>query len=420
MIFSNPTKKNFNERTKPPFPKEPTNHSMTDRSERKIMKNHPPKIMLLCAVGATMAITLRQLYEHLEQAGYDVVGLCSTAGYEDQFAAENKRVINTKISRSIRSALNPITILRLRKIIRRERPDIVHVHTPVAALLGRVAAKLAGVKTVIYTVHGFHFHERVSHLKYWILSAVEKIWARLFTDQLWFVSAEDYALAKRRKFKRADRLILISNSVDAENRFNSDHYVDAAPAIRTELGLSETDRTIAFAGRLVREKGILDLLEAHRRLGRPDVHLLIAGTAAESERDGLSENELAPYRTPNVHFLGFVGDMERILAVTDIFVLPSYREGFPVCTLEAMSMDCATIVTNIRGSREQIEDGMNGLIYPPGNVEALEHALRRLLGDNALLQQLQAAARQTILEKYNERIIMQQQMKLYQQEVQLP
>ena len=155
------------------------------------------------------------------------------------------------------------------KLFKQIKPDIVHVHTPIAAVLGRIAAKIAGVPTIIYTAHGFYFHEGMSLKTYKFYFNIEKFIGKYFTDYIFTQSKEDYHTAIKITFKKSKQsnYLHISNGIDIDNQFNFELInKDNLTNIKQELEIKDGDIVVTFIGRLVKEKGILDLLDSYNKL----------------------------------------------------------------------------------------------------------------------------------------------------------
>jgi glycosyltransferase involved in cell wall biosynthesis len=269
------------------------------------------------------------------------------------------------------------------RLIRRERYDFVHVHTPIAAALGRLAAKLSGVNPVVlYTAHGFYFHDRMRPWLRRVLIWQERLFGRLCTDLLFTVSAEDRETALHERIMDAENThCLFSLGVDLE-RFDLSSPLDLR---RAQIGVADGDVVVAYVGRLVREKGVLDLIEAIAlvRESVPSIRLVVIGDTLPSDRGRGVQKEIrnliaAQGLEKNVIFLGFRGDVPSLLRLVDVFALPSYREGMPLTILEAMAAAKPVVATKIRGCREEVIDGVTGLLVEPGDVQGLAATLRTL------------------------------------------
>jgi glycosyltransferase involved in cell wall biosynthesis len=373
----------------------------------------PVKVLQVAASDLTIAKMLLPLIDRLQADGYEVAAACGNGAFVRQLTERGYTVYPLPLTRTI----HPWHLIRgvwaMYRFLRRHRFDVVHVHTPVAAAVGRVAAKLAGVPLVVYTAHGFYFHERTRPRLRKAMVAIERALGR-GTDLLFTQSGEDAQTALEEGIGAPGRVVWIGNGVDV-NRFHPRRDTDEA---KRSFGLSREDAVVGFVGRLVREKGILDLLQAMNTVAAavPNLVLLIAGdvnTAKDRDqktyaeiRRRLEENTL-PFR---VVFTGFIDDIERMMAASDVFVLPSYREGMPRSVIEAMASGKPVVATRIRGCREEVVEGETGLLFPPGDVPALAAALTHILADPDLAQRMGQAGRVRAEELFDEQQVLDRQV----------
>ncbi|MBN2072226.1 MAG: glycosyltransferase family 4 protein [Candidatus Krumholzibacteriota bacterium] len=322
----------------------------------------------------------------------------------------------------IERSMSPGNILKavknIYRLLKNEKYDIVHLHTPVAAFTGRLAARLAGVPEIIYTAHGFYFHENMRLYKRLVFELAEFSAGRLATDYLFCQSIEDTDKALNTSFLSPSRILHIGNGVDTD-LFAPD--ADIRSEIRKELGISIDSVVVSFIGRIVKEKGILDLIDSFIPLAtaHKDLTLVITGdsttaadrdsTTFEAVRKAIRSNDL----DRRVILTGFRDDPERILAASDIFVLPSYREGLPRSICEAMSSGLPVIATAIRGCREQVDDGINGFLFPPGNIHLLRGAIEDLALHRGKRLIMGEKAREKALTIFREEDVIERQMKIY-------
>lgn len=333
------------------------------------------RVLLICAVDFTVRQFLLPLARALEKEGYEVTLACGRGPYFDTIAKMGFRIEENPISRSMNVLAHLCEIWRTYRFIRRNQFDIVHVHTPIAALVGRIAARLAGVPVIIYTAHGFYFHEGMSPAKRQFHIWLERIGAK-FGDFIMTVSREDEETALASGIARRGTIETIYNGVDTA-AFDPAQFAAARVEVREKYGIPADAPVVGFVGRLVREKGIFELVEAvaRVRMRNPKVRLLIVGDVLKSDYDA-GKNELLTKiaelgLTDVVAMTGMVEDTRPVLAAMDLFCLPSYREGMPVSLLEAMAMAKPCIASNIRGCREEIEDGVSGWLVPVRDVERL-------------------------------------------------
>ncbi len=343
------------------------------------------RIVQLTAIESTMNTMLYALNKAIVKEGYSLTALYSPSETSDKpLRDDDISVVNVEIQRKIAPIANIRCIYKLYKAFKEIKPHIVHVHTPIASVLGRIAAKLAKVPIIIYTAHGFYFHENMSSISYKLFYNIEKYMGKYFTDYLFTQSKEDYETALKGKFKPKDRIMAIGNGIDIRNKFNMENIQkDEIEALKREFNISDAQKVVTFIGRLVEEKGILDLLQAFESIEREDAKLLVVGRLEKGERDTKTFEALQKYHNKkNIIFTGRREDINNILCITDIFCLPSYREGMPRSIIEAMVMECAVIASDIRGCREEVEQGTTGYLIKTNSPELIKEKIELLCNDN--------------------------------------
>jgi glycosyltransferase involved in cell wall biosynthesis len=366
------------------------------------------KILQLCAVDFTAYHFMRPLGAGLREAGYDVTFCCSAGAWLDQLRDEGFGVKAIPVSRSYNVAHHARSLAALVRFMRRERFEIVHVHTPVAGLVGRAAAHLAGVRGIVYTVHGFYFHDRMGAASRAIFAGLERS-AAAITDVIFLVSEEDREEAIRLKIAPPEKLVYTGNGVDPTKFGKASHAKEAAK-FKDEHGLG-VGPVVGFVGRIVREKGAIEFVRAAAivRAAIPGAKFVMLGEPLRSDRDNCWD-ELMRLRdelglTGSLVLAGYRKDVPAILASFDLYVLPSYREGMPVALLEAMAAELPVVATTIRGCREGVVNGVTGVLVPPRNHEALAAAMRKILSSKDLMARMGAEGRSRVLAKFDERKI---------------
>jgi len=381
------------------------------------------RVCQVCAVGFTYRKFLEPLSVALAQAGYAVDVAYSGASAADASPLAQQLGLRYQPVPIARSS-SPLALLRataaLWRLFRRERYTVVHVHTPVAAIAARIAAALAGTPLVLYTAHGFYFHERMPALQRWLHISSEWLLAKC-TDLLLTQSAEDAALARRLGFKRAECIHAIGNGVQASR------FAPATPerrrAARERFGLRPQALVIGVVARQVAEKGYLELFEAFDALAaaEPRLQLLICGSRLASDHADSIEPQLQALiaRHPDqVVHAGSVEQVEIAYDAMDVFCLPSWREGMPRTIIEAMMSGLPVVATDIRGSREEVVPKVTGLLVPVRNPAALAQALKTLANDAALCRRYGSAGRERALRLYDEQQVIALQLQLLQQALQ--
>jgi glycosyltransferase involved in cell wall biosynthesis len=355
-------------------------------------------------------LLLNQL-QALRYAGYEVSGISSPGPDVPAIEAGGIRHIAVPMTRRAFTPLADLRSLRdLYRVIRQERPTVVHTHTPKAGLLGRCAAKLAGVPIIVHTSHGFLFHEKSPWHWRWVFATLERLAAHC-SDLVFSVNREDVGTAIREGICAPSEIRLMGDGgigVDLSRFDPRQATQEAVTAKRKELGLADNAEVVGFVGRLVREKGLLELFAAARivREQVPNVQFLLVGPVDTHKRDALTPDAAREYGIADIcHFLGIRQDMPELYALMDCFVLPSYREGFPCSPMEASAMGVPCVVTDIRGCREAVEHGRNGLLVPLGDVPALAEAIVELLTDQEKAARMGAEGRRMALERFDERLV---------------
>lgn len=378
--------------------------------------NRKLKIIQVSAIDFTMDKLLRRLNELSIEEGYDVIGVCSKGEKTQKLIEEGFNIKNINIDRSIKPISNIKSIIDMYKLFKNEKPDIVHVHTPVAAVLGRIAAKLAKVSSIVYTAHGFYFHENMNKFTYNIFLNIEKVMAKYFTDFIFTQSKEDKDTALENGFIEEDKIISIGNGVDVWSKFNpSNVNLLEIEAIRQDLGIDKDDKVICFVGRLVKEKGIFDLLEGFNRLKQDNIKLIVIGGMFQGDRDNETVNKINEFKSnKNIIFTGTRNDINNLLYISDIFCLPSYREGMPRSIIEAMAMNCAVIATNIRGSREEVLDGITGYLVDLNSPDQIADKLNTLLSNEDLLNTMKIEGRKEAEKVYDEDVVVKKQLEIFE------
>jgi len=372
------------------------------------------KICQLCAVDFTLHHFLMPLMRAQREAGHDVIGACARGGLTPKIEAEGFRVIDVPIQRSS----NPIALLRayraLKAIFAAERFDMVHVHTPVAALAGRPAAKAAGVARVVYTAHGFYFHEHMPAHKRALHVALEWFGGR-FTDVLFTQAEEDAATARRLNLCKSGTIEAIGNGSDPAKFRPALPGEDTRTRLRAALGTPIDRPVIAMIGRLVAEKGYPELFRAMKIATNAELWVVgdrLTSDHAQSIDADIKAVEADPELSKRIRFLGYRADVPEILRAVDAFTLPSHREGMPRSIVEAMLSGLPVIATDIRGSREEVIDGETGLLVPLRDETALGEALKKIAGDASLRARMGQAGLARARALYDEAKVVEKQMRL--------
>ena len=360
-----------------------------------IMQFHIPYLKMLQEMGWETAVAARNDYENPEDCR---IPYCD-AYYDIPFERTPWKLGNVK------------SFWMLKKVIDEGGYDLIHCHTPVGALLARLAAAKArkrGTK-VMYTAHGFHFFTGAP-LRNWLLFFPAEWLLAPMTDVLLTINQEDYRRAK--KCIRTKRIEYVPGVGICTDKFRSEP-VDC-PRKRLELGYGEQDFLLLTVAEMTMNKNHATILRALALLkndpGFESMHYLICGRGdmrekleAEVERLGLEKH---------VNFLGYRDDAPALYRCCDLFVFMPFREGLSVALMEAMSSRMPIVCTKIRGNTDLIEDGVSG-IFSENNPKALAEAIRRLYGDPDLRESLGRAAAEQVL-RFDEKAVHARMREIYQ------
>lgn len=380
-----------------------------------------PRVVHVLTVPESL-VFLRGQVDFMRARGWETSVVTSPGPALDAFGARHGVPVHgVDMPRRMSPLEDAKSLARLTALLRRLRPDLVHAHTPKGGLLGTLAAAMAGVRARIYHMRGLPLMTATGAQRR-ILAATERTSCGLATRVL-AVSASLRAAAVEARLCPAGKIRVLGsgsgNGVDGEGRFDPARVPsDARAALRGELGIAPDAPVIGFLGRLVRDKGIVELAEAWGRLRatRPDAHLVLGGVF--EERDAVpSATRAALEGDPRVHVVGFVDDTPRFYAGVDVITLPTYREGFPNVPLEAASMRVPIVATRVTGCVDAIVDGVTGTLVPPRDAEALAAALAGYLDDPALGERHGRAGRARVLREFRSERLWAALAEVYEEEV---
>lgn len=366
------------------------------------------KIIRATTVPGSLNNFCRGLLSELqERECYEVVALSSPGEALDEIREREKvRTIAVAMQRHISPVNDLRSLWKLIRVFRKEKPDMVHSMTPKAGLLCMMAAWVCRVPVRIHTFTGLVFPTSTG-LKRKILMATDWLTCACATHVIPEGEGVKNDLVTNRITRKPLRVLGYGNvrGIDL-NRFDPENpeVIKAADEIRNQNVL-----TFIFIGRLVGDKGITELVKAFCRLNKelPDTRLLLVGRE-EPQLDPLDSSTLKEISdNPAIEAVGQKGDVRPWLLASDIFVLPSHREGFPNVVIEAGAMGLPSIVTDINGSREIIHNGENGLIVPVKNANALYEAMKHLAETPEEIRTMAANARPMIASRFEQSFVRQ-------------
>jgi glycosyltransferase involved in cell wall biosynthesis len=368
------------------------------------------KIAHITTIDRSLHDLLLNQLGSIRQAGYDVVGISSPGSEVPAIEAAGVRHISVPMTRKITPLADLTALWRLFLVLRQERFTIVHTHNPKPGLLGQLAARMADVPIVVNTLHGFYFHDYMPSASRRLYVTLEKVAARC-SDVVLSQNREDLQTAIKEGICRPERIKHLGNGIDL-TRFDPDRISPAAvQRKRAELELADEAPMVGFVGRLAaKRKGFLDFLAAGRQIVQrlPGVRFLIVGAAMPGKSDAVEPAVAKDYGIEDdCIFLGYRPNSELppLYMLMDVLVLPSLFEGIPRAVMEASAMRVPTVATDVKGNREAVEHGRNGLLVPLGDVRALADAIVELLTNKEQARRLGEEGRRLALECFDERLV---------------
>ena len=372
------------------------------------------KLIRITTVPISFKVLLKGQLRFMASNGFDVKGV-SSEGEELREVHENEGIVMEAInmSRKITPFQDLKSLWEMWNFLRKEKPQIVHTHTPKAGIIGMLAARLAGVPHRLHTVAGLPLMEATG-TKRKILNFVEKLTYSSAT-RVYPNSKGLYDFILQNNFTQSNKLKIIangsSNGIDT-TFFSPDQVTELERVtLREKLNIQPDNFVFVFVGRIVSDKGINELIKAFSQLQAVEnnepagIKLLLVG-GLENDLDPLNPETLAEINeNKDIISVGFQQDVRSFFAIADALVFPSYREGFPNVVMQAGAMGLPSIVSDINGCNEIIIEGENGLIIPPKNVEKLKEKMLTLAKDKNLYTKLKGNSRRMIENRYEQSVV---------------
>jgi len=350
---------------------------------------------------------------------YDVIAVSSDEKKLKKFAkSQGVKWYSIKMTRKITPIIDLISLFKMYFFIRREKPDIIHTHTPKAGVIGMFAAYIANVPIRIHTVAGLPLLETTG-IKRIILNFVEKLTYKFSTK----IYPNSYGLKEiilKNNFTVKNKLKIIgngsSNGIDT-NYFNPDLISkEQNQILKSNLKIQKTDFVFIFIGRIVGDKGINELVEAFNLFSKETskTKLLLVGNF-EDELDPISKSSKNIIsNNDKIILAGYQNDVRPYFSISDVLIFPSYREGLPNVVLQAGAMGLPSIVSNINGCNEIIENNINGLVIKVKCIDAIYDAMIKITSDELLFNKLRLNSRDSIKIKYEREALWGMLLKEYE------
>ncbi|AST58540.1 glycosyl transferase family 1 [Thermoanaerobacterium thermosaccharolyticum] len=333
--------------------------------------------------------------KYFQNKGYEVHVATKLGNMQNELKGISVICHNIDFSRSPYSLNNFKALKQLVNIMKRNKYLLVHVHTPVGAFLGRLAAKLTNTKPVIYTAHGFHFYKG-GPLKNWIIYyTMEKIAAH-WTDGIITINKEDFEYAKKFKIRVKNGVYIVHGVGVDIKKYYINNIKLRKDYRKRYLSATDNDVIIICIGEINKNKNQMQLIKSIQRIlkEKNNVYALIIGDGSERKnlQKYIKDNELEK----NIKILGFRSDIPELLNASDIIGLFSYREGLGKCLMEGMAAGLPIIATDTKGARELVNDGYNGFLVPVYDIDKTVDTIKKLADDKELRTKMGSEGRKII------------------------
>lgn len=345
---------------------------------------------------------------------FDVTAVSSSGKcFEEIKEKQGVNCVKIEMTRKITPFKDIIALLKFIEFFYKEKPYIVHTHTPKAGILGMLAAWITRVPNRLHTVAGMPLLVATGH-KRELLNLVEKITYACATK----VYPNSFVMKQiiiDNKLTKENKLKVIANG--SSNGIDTSYFDRTEEVEKASLKLVKKNYfTFIFIGRVVKDKGINELVNAFNRLTAElnNIRLIIVGPM-ENDLDPILPKTKDLIKTNNnIEFMGYQEDVRPFFSASDALVFPSYREGFPNVVMQAGAMGLPSIVTDINGCNEIIIDGKNGIIIPPKDEKALYDAMKLFVTDKDMVLTMASKARKMIQDRYEQSMVWRAILKEYQ------
>lgn len=388
---------------------------MSTRPRRGRPVRERPVVVHLTTTDMSLDWLLGPQLRAFSDAGYEVVGMSAPGPHVANLAAMGVR--HVPVPAFTRSS-NPIddvrAVVQVWRLLRRERPDVLHTHNPKPGVLGRIAGRVAGVPLVVNTQHGLYAQPSDRRRRRWPVYAAERLSAAFGHIEL-VQNPEDVDTLVKVLRVPARKVRLLGNGIDLERFDPAAVTPDARRQLREEWGVAADDVLCGVVGRLVREKGIGEILEAARLLQdrAVPVRFVIIGPEDTDKADAVPAEEMERARAQGVVFTGQRNDLPECYSAMDVFVTASWREGFPRAAMEAAAMQLPIVAADVRGNRQVVVDGATGLLFPVRDAAALADRVGELVGSAEQRATMGAAGRAKAEREFDQRRIIDITLETY-------
>ncbi|RRA90392.1 glycosyltransferase family 4 protein [Paenimyroides viscosum] len=364
------------------------------------------KILRTSTIPLSLNVLLKGQLEFLSRH-FEIIGISSKGNELCEIEErEGIRTASVNMERGINPLKDIVSVFKLYKQFKKEKPTIVHSITPKAGLLSMLAGKMARVPIRMHTFTGLIFPTRTGMMQR-LLIKMDQLLCWAATNIYPEGNGVKNDLINLNITSKPLKVLANGNvnGIDLEYFSKTQISTEEQTQLKQDLGITRNDFVFVFVGRLVGDKGVNELVEAFSKLDTFNAKLLLVGSL-ETELDPLQAKTLKEIEAnPNIISVGFQKDVRPYFAISHVLVFPSYREGFPNVVMQAGAMELPSIVSNINGCNEIIIEGENGTIIPVKNIDSVVVAMKKMYSNKEYYNQLQQNARPMIQSRYEQTVV---------------
>ncbi len=374
-----------------------------------------PKMIIAVSQASTMATLGKDQARFFVEHGFDVCVLGRADGTESSVIEEGAKFVNMDFRRALSPFADFKALIKLIKFFKQEKPDVIQLMTLKPSFLGTIAGRLTGVPVIIRHKWGYLRECNYTGIKRFLLFSADKLSNMLAHRVVAICHKLLEAEVKVGAIDTKKGIVYGSgsdNGVDLNRFKKTPELLEKRKAVRERLQIFPSAPVLGTVMRINIEKGITELILAFKQLSEkyPSLRLIIVGDYDIRNLPGkYIVDEIK--NNPKIHPVGFQKNVEEYFAAMDIFVMPSYREGFCKSNLEASSMELPVVSTNIIGCSESVKDGVSGILVPPRTVQPLADAIEKLMTDKELAVRLGKQGRQRAENEFDQKFVWHNQLR---------
>jgi glycosyltransferase involved in cell wall biosynthesis len=381
-----------------------------------------PRIVHVTTADISLALLLGPQLRAFQAAGYEVIGASAPGPHVAEL--ESWGIHHEPLAHATRSMApqrDAKALFELRSLFQRLAPDLVHTHNPKPGLYGRFAARMARVPAVVNTIHGLYALPEDPWAKRALVYSLERA-ASTCSDVELLQNVEDVDVLRRLRVPER-KIRVLGNGIDLQ-RFDPGRLTpDRVAELRASVGARPGEVVCGVVGRMVWEKGYREVFAAAAELKTraPNVRFVVVGPMEAEKEDAIGQADLdRAARDANITFLGMRDDVDQLYGAMDLYLLASYREGFPRSAMEAAAMGLPVVVTNVRGCRQVVDDGVTGTLVPVGDAGAIADAVAALAGDDTRRAAMGRAGREKAAKEFDDQRVIEITLEVYEQLLRRP